>query len=305
MLQTLQADGASKGRMVPEGYTCNNVLASYVHLHFASCPEAARALVERCRRVDIQALSQAGPLLLGVNYTYRDSDTPLIPLRKACPHSICMRQPFSTDWRFSICRYQCPPISPAVHSAAGLCLLLPEDLLGQQRWSQAEVSPSLRAVAAAEAAAPPLLAPMHPPSEGPFSVAMRHLTSLQAAAAAEAAAGPPPADVRELGSPPAWGSVPAHHLHLPDSAGLPNSLSAPDLALVASRQGQLRGRPSPSLRDDLALGYTSAGCQVGTGTAVLAGSPKQEPAAKDRAPLGPGAGAVFNSKHSGPDRVPP
>ena len=78
LLQTLQADGASEGRTVPEGYTCNNVLASYVHLHFASCPEAARALVERCRQVDIQALSQASPLP-GVNYNYRDSDTPLTP----------------------------------------------------------------------------------------------------------------------------------------------------------------------------------------------------------------------------------
>ena len=79
LLQTLQADGASEGRTVPEGYTCNNVLASYVHLHFASCPEAAQALVERCRQVDIQALSQASPLLPGVNYIHRDSDTPLTP----------------------------------------------------------------------------------------------------------------------------------------------------------------------------------------------------------------------------------
>lgn len=80
LLQTLQADGASEGRTVPEGYTCNNVLASYVHVHFASCPEAARALVERCRQVDIQALSQASPLLLGVNHNiYRGSDTPLTP----------------------------------------------------------------------------------------------------------------------------------------------------------------------------------------------------------------------------------
>jgi cobyrinic acid a,c-diamide synthase len=33
----------------PEGYAVNNVLASYVHLHFGSNPEVARHLVESCR----------------------------------------------------------------------------------------------------------------------------------------------------------------------------------------------------------------------------------------------------------------
>ena len=98
----------------------------------------------------------------------------------------------------------------------------------------------------------------------------------QAVAAAEAAAGPPLADVWELGSPVGWGSVPAHHVHLPDGAGMPNSLSAPDLAVVASRRpGPLTGRPSPSRSDDLALGYAGAGCQVRTLTALLAGSREQ------------------------------
>ncbi|MFO7802478.1 MAG: cobyrinate a,c-diamide synthase [Desulfovermiculus sp.] len=32
-----------------EGYTAHNVLASYVHLHFASCPKAAKRLVQFCR----------------------------------------------------------------------------------------------------------------------------------------------------------------------------------------------------------------------------------------------------------------
>ncbi len=32
-----------------EGYSKNNVLASYVHLHFGSNPEVARNLVESCR----------------------------------------------------------------------------------------------------------------------------------------------------------------------------------------------------------------------------------------------------------------
>jgi cobyrinic acid a,c-diamide synthase len=32
-----------------EGYCLNNVLASYVHLHFGSNPEIARRLVESCR----------------------------------------------------------------------------------------------------------------------------------------------------------------------------------------------------------------------------------------------------------------
>lgn len=33
-----------------EGYTWGNVLASYIHLHFSSNPDAARSLVEQCRR---------------------------------------------------------------------------------------------------------------------------------------------------------------------------------------------------------------------------------------------------------------
>jgi cobyrinic acid a,c-diamide synthase len=33
----------------PEGYYINNVLASYVHLHFGSNPEVARHLVDHCR----------------------------------------------------------------------------------------------------------------------------------------------------------------------------------------------------------------------------------------------------------------
>ena len=32
-----------------EGYGANNVLASYVHLHFGSNPEVARHLVANCR----------------------------------------------------------------------------------------------------------------------------------------------------------------------------------------------------------------------------------------------------------------
>jgi cobyrinic acid a,c-diamide synthase len=35
--------------VVPEGYCINNVLASYVHLHFGSNPDIARQLVESCR----------------------------------------------------------------------------------------------------------------------------------------------------------------------------------------------------------------------------------------------------------------
>ena len=37
------------GTGVSEGYSDRNVLASYVHLHFASNPEVARHLVASCR----------------------------------------------------------------------------------------------------------------------------------------------------------------------------------------------------------------------------------------------------------------
>ena len=44
---------------VPEGFTWRNVLGSYVHLHFGSCPQLASSLVERCRQVDLAALNAA------------------------------------------------------------------------------------------------------------------------------------------------------------------------------------------------------------------------------------------------------
>ena len=38
------------GEPVPEGYTVNQVLASYVHLHFGSNPEVARHFVAYCQK---------------------------------------------------------------------------------------------------------------------------------------------------------------------------------------------------------------------------------------------------------------
>lgn len=38
---------------VDEGYFCDNVLASYVHLHFGSNPSFAYSLVARCRTVNV------------------------------------------------------------------------------------------------------------------------------------------------------------------------------------------------------------------------------------------------------------
>lgn len=44
---------------VPEGFTWRNVLGSYVHLHFGSCPQLASSLVDCCRQVDLAALNAA------------------------------------------------------------------------------------------------------------------------------------------------------------------------------------------------------------------------------------------------------
>lgn len=45
---TLRRAGEETGR--PDGYVLGGLLASYLHLHFAACPAAAAALVERCAR---------------------------------------------------------------------------------------------------------------------------------------------------------------------------------------------------------------------------------------------------------------
>ncbi len=42
-----------------QGYSCRNVLASFVHLHFGSCPALAAQLVERCAAVDVAAVGAA------------------------------------------------------------------------------------------------------------------------------------------------------------------------------------------------------------------------------------------------------
>lgn len=53
---TMQIPGAEP---VDEGYFCDNVLASYVHLHFGSNPEFAYSLVACCRRVDVERACNA------------------------------------------------------------------------------------------------------------------------------------------------------------------------------------------------------------------------------------------------------
>lgn len=42
----------------PEGYSWKNVLASYVHLQFASNPDIVSALITRCQEIDVASVSQ-------------------------------------------------------------------------------------------------------------------------------------------------------------------------------------------------------------------------------------------------------
>lgn len=42
-----------------QGYNWRNVLASFVHVHFGSCPALAAQLVERCAAVDVAAVCGA------------------------------------------------------------------------------------------------------------------------------------------------------------------------------------------------------------------------------------------------------
>jgi hypothetical protein len=53
----LQTPGAAAE--VPEGFCCQHVLASYVHLHFGSAPALAAALVAACREVDVEGANAA------------------------------------------------------------------------------------------------------------------------------------------------------------------------------------------------------------------------------------------------------
>ena len=42
-----------------QGYNWRNVLASFVHVHFGSCPALAAQLVERCAGVDLATVNAA------------------------------------------------------------------------------------------------------------------------------------------------------------------------------------------------------------------------------------------------------
>ena len=44
---------------VLQGYNWRNVLATFVHVHFGSCPALAAQLVQRCAAVDVSAVNAA------------------------------------------------------------------------------------------------------------------------------------------------------------------------------------------------------------------------------------------------------
>jgi cobyrinic acid a,c-diamide synthase len=49
-LERIYAVRKGKTDLEPEGYRTNNCLASYIHLHFGSCPEMAASFVGSCRK---------------------------------------------------------------------------------------------------------------------------------------------------------------------------------------------------------------------------------------------------------------
>ncbi len=55
IIRIYEVRNAGNSLLAPEGYTWNNTLAGYIHLHFGSCPDAAKHFVAEAQQHSVHA----------------------------------------------------------------------------------------------------------------------------------------------------------------------------------------------------------------------------------------------------------